>query len=386
MDSISIHALTMPKWGLAMNEARIVAWLVEEGSRIGPGTEVVDIETDKIASGLEPLQEGILRRKVAAVGETIPVGGLIAVIADTSVPESDVDSFVEEFRSHFVIRPTDGDAGGPAPQVIETPACRLRYLKQGEGNVPALLLHGFGGDLNSWLLNHEALASGREVYALDFPGHGGSGRPGDFSSISEFKGIVSAFLDALGIPRVHLVGHSMGGAIALDFAGTFPERVASLTLIATAGLGEEIDGQYINGFISATRRKDLKPVLEKLFAEPSLAGKQLIDDVLKFKRMDGVEDSLRAIANGFCPGGKQALVLRDTLNQLPMPVMVISGSEDRIIPPDHLGGLPPRVTAHTIPGSGHMVHMEAAPKVNRLIESFWESVGVNSPALSATRQ
>ena len=65
------------------------------------------------------------------------------------------------------------------------------------------------------------------------------------------------FLDSLGLQKVHLVGHSMGGAIAIKFALAHPDRVSSLVLIASAGLGPEIDIEYINGFISATTTKKI---------------------------------------------------------------------------------------------------------------------------------
>ena len=85
----------------------------------------------------------------------------------------------------------------------------LRFLAQGEGGEPLVLLHGFGGDLNNWLFNAEPLSAGRAVYALDFPGHGGS--------VKEARDLLDAlrsFLDSQGIERAHLAGHSMGGLVA----------------------------------------------------------------------------------------------------------------------------------------------------------------------------
>ncbi len=363
--------MTMPKWGLAMTEGRIAAWLVEEGAEVGPGVEVVDIETDKITSGLEPSVNGVLRRRVARPNETVPVGGLVAVIAGASVPDPEIDSFVADFQSAFVPAAAIEDSAGPAPETVQVNGVRLRYLKRNEGGVPGLLLHGFGGDLNNWLFNHEALASNRAVYALDLPGHGGSEKLPQHHSLQDFADTVAAFLDAAGFERVHLAGHSIGGAIALRTAAAHPDRVASLTLIAPAGLGKEIDAEYIEGFIAANRRKDIKPILDRLFADPSLAGRQLVDDVLKYKRMDGVVSNLRDIAGTFCLHGEQAESVRDLLARIAAPVMVIWGRDDRIIPCAHAVGLPAGVITHILPGSGHMVQMEAASKVNRLLESFW---------------
>ena len=372
MDSARIHALTMPKWGLAMTEGRIAAWLVEEGAEVGPGLEVVDIETDKITSGLEPSESGVLRRRIAEADETVPVGGLVAVIAAASVRDDEIDSFVADFRARFVPAAVAEETAGSAPETIEANGFTLRYLRLGGPSaVPAVLLHGFGGDLNNWLFNHEALASTRAVYALDLPGHGGSSRIREFQGLSDFVRAVDAFVEIKGLNRAHFVGHSLGGAIAIKLAGQYPERVASLTLIASAGLGKEIDGDYIEGFITGSRRKDIKPVLDKLFADPSLVSRRLVDDVLKYKRLDGVAENLRAVAGRFCPSGHQAELLRDLLASIPVRTMAIWGNEDRIIPAAHAEGLTAGVETHRIPAAGHMVQMEAASNVNHLIESFW---------------
>ena len=75
----AIHALTMPKWGLSMKEGRIVAWLADEGTEVSAGSEVVEIETDKILGSLETPASGILRRKVARVEDVVAVAGLLGV-------------------------------------------------------------------------------------------------------------------------------------------------------------------------------------------------------------------------------------------------------------------------------------------------------------------
>jgi pyruvate dehydrogenase E2 component (dihydrolipoamide acetyltransferase) len=374
MENLPIHALTMPKWGLSMKKGHIAAWLVDEGCEVGPGVEVVDIETEKVTSGLEPAQAGILRRKVVGAGAEIPVGGLIGIVADRSVTDTEIESFVAEFCSHSAAILSSDEAAGPVPQQLQVNGLTLRYLVHGEGGQPAILLHGFGGDLNNWLFNHEAVAADRTVYAIDLPGHGKSSRLSDFRDFSAFANAVAAFMDSRSITRAHVGGHSMGGAIALQLALSHPGRVRSLTLLASAGLGTEIDGEYIEGFISANRRKEIKPFLDRLFADPSLVSKQLVDDILKFKRMDGTGRYLRLMADCFWTGGKQSFVLRDCLATLPMPLLAVWGCDDRIIPATHARGLPSNVETHLIPEAGHMVQMEAAPKLNRLLQSFWSRV------------
>jgi pimeloyl-ACP methyl ester carboxylesterase len=113
---------------------------------------------------------------------------------------------------------------------------------------------------------HEPLSGKREVYALDLPGHGESSKQLERGDVREFAEIVAAFMAAVQIPKAHLIGHSLGGAIAATTAISHPERVASLTLIASAGLGDGINAEYIEGFVEAKTRNELKPHLRQLFA------------------------------------------------------------------------------------------------------------------------
>jgi len=364
-----IFKLTMPKWGLSMTEGRVVSWLVEEGARIEPGMEVCDVETDKIANAIESNLSGTLRRKVAQEGDVVSVSGLLGVVADASVSDAEIDAFVQDFQAAFV-PPSAEDESGPVPQKIEVAGRTLRYLKRGEGGVPVLLLHGFGGDLNNWLFNHEALSGTREVYALDLPGHGESSKQIERGDIGELADAVVAFMDAVGIPKAHLVGHSLGGAVAVSVASAEPERVASLTLIASAGLGQEINADYIEGFVAARTRNELKPYLQQLFADSDLVTRQLIDDVLKYKRLDGVDEALRKIADTAFAGGKQASLVRNELAEVPVPILVVWGSADRIIEASHARDLPGNARVQIFPDRGHMVQMEAAAEVNRMLDEF----------------
>ena len=92
-----IKAVTLPKWGLEMTEGTVAAWHVEEGAAVATGADLVDIETDKIVNTLESEVDGLLWH-AAPVGETHPVGALIAVIADPAVSPAEIDAFVAGFR------------------------------------------------------------------------------------------------------------------------------------------------------------------------------------------------------------------------------------------------------------------------------------------------
>ena len=367
-----IVKLGMPKWGLSMTEGTVVQWLVEEGTELDNGDEVVEVESEKINNAVETPSAGVLRRQVVKEGDVLPVGGLLGVIADATVPDSQIDSFVEEFQTNFV--PEEAEAGGPQPETVEVGFRILQYLKLGEGEgPPVLLLHGFGGDINIWVFNQEALAeAGRTVYALDLPGHGQSSKDVGEGNLGSFVDVVAGFMDGMDIEKAHFVGHSMGGAIAGSFALTHPTRVASMTLIDSAGLGEEINADYIEGFIAANRRREMKTTLSLLFANPDLVRRNLVNDELRFKRMDGVDEALRATADKVFPEGKQADL--PDLSGLDTPILAIWGQVDQICPVSHSENLPDGARVEILEDTGHLPQMEAAGQVNRLIGEFLDGL------------
>jgi pyruvate dehydrogenase E2 component (dihydrolipoamide acetyltransferase) len=232
-----------------------------------------------------------------------------------------------------------------------------------------VLIHGFGADLNTWMFNQPTLAERHRAIAVDLPGHGGSAKAlAGAASGEAFATIVDRLLAALEIDRVHLVGHSMGGAIARHFAMKNPVRVASLTLVASAGLGPEINAAFIDGFVKMERRRDAQEVLRLLVHDPDLVSRAMVEDVLRYKRLDGVATTLTEIAGEWFPNGRQRQA--SELAGLSMPVQIIWGREDRIIPVVHAEALIGKLPVHILDGIGHLPHMEKSAEVNRLIARF----------------
>ena len=366
----SIQAITMPKWGLAMEEGKVSAWMTEEGADIRGGEEILEIETTKITNVFESPVEGVLRRRVVAAGETVPVGALLGVAAAADTPDAEIEAFIADFQANFVVEASEA-ADAPEAEMISAAGRQLSHLVMGpEEGSPIVLLHGFGGDLNGWLFNQPVLAEHHRVFALDLPGHGRADKDTAGLDVHSLAELIAAYLEAAGSGPAHVVGHSLGGAVALKLALERPQLVKRLTLLAPAGLGDDVNLDYVQGFTEAERRKEIKNLLQQLFADPDLVSRDMVSEVQKYKRLDGVTAALRTLSETVFPGGKQALVMKDRLAELAMPVQVIWGDRDAIVPPAHGEGLPDTVTLHRIGDCGHMPHMEAAGEVNRLILDF----------------
>lgn len=293
---------------------------------------------------------------------------------EPSVPEAEIAAFVAGFKTQAS---ADGSgASGPAARLVEAGDARINVLSLGEGpGLPLVLVHGFGGDLDSWLFNQAALAAGRTTHAIDLPSHGASPIADMAGGVPSLAKTIIATLDALGLAKVHLVGHSLGGAIAIWLGKSEPGRIASLTLIAPGGIGSEICTAFLEGFAKADKRKEMKEALGLLFADAGAVSRDMVENALKYKRLDGASAALTALLATMLKEGRQRSGLREILPALQPPTQIIWGTKDHIIPVEQAKGLPPTIAVHLLEGIGHMPQMEAANEVNRLIREHAERNG-----------
>ncbi len=361
----SLTAVTMPKWGLTMTEGKVVRWAHAAGESLAAGDELLEIETTKVANVVEAEGDATVLRIVATEGTTLPIGALLAVMGPADTPAAEVDAFVAGFKAPEPAEIAGAEADTPSPQMLDAGGRQLQYLEMGEGE-PLVLVHGFGGDLNNWMFVQPTLAEKYRTIALDLPGHGSSAKTVGAGDADALAGAVEAALDALGIKAARLAGHSMGGAIAALVATRRPGLVSALTLIAPAGLGPEINGAFISGFVRMQRRKDAQETLALLVHDPALVSRRMIEDVLRYKRLDGVDAALQTIARAWFDGDRQRVGIRDQLASLRIPVQIIWGKDDRIIPASHAQGMS---DVHVLDAAGHLPHLEKAGDVLRLMKA-----------------
>lgn len=239
----------------------------------------------------------------------------------------------------------------------------------GEGQ-DVVLIHGFGSDRLSWLGNSPALMPLAKIHALDLPGHGDSSLNLGNGSLDAIADEVEVTLEAQGIAKAHIVAHSLGGGIALLIAARKPERIASLALIAPAGLGVQVDAAFLKAYPEATDAETALALLQRLVTRPILINKMTVQRVLSQLGREGAREALRTIGSALANHEDTLRTAAATVAENGIPRMVIWGAQDAINPLSNsrletFGG-----THHIIADAGHLPHIESAKAANAHLTDF----------------
>lgn len=248
----------------------------------------------------------------------------------------------------------------------------VRQSGAGDGP-PVVLVHGFGGSLTNWQLTQQVLAANHRVIAFDLPGHGQSSPLSQRPTLAHLASMTRQVMAGLGVRKAHLVGHSLGGGIALSLVGMAPQQVASLSLLAPAGLGEDVNEAFITSFVEADTVADMAAAMAMAVYDPRLMSRKVAEFLVEARAAPGAREALRAIAATCFPNGRQASNLRPVLHDLPCPAQIIWGEEDRVLPVQQVRGVGTQVSCQCLPRTGHLPHIEQAGVVNTALKNFIRS-------------
>ncbi len=239
--------------------------------------------------------------------------------------------------------------------------------EQGDGDAVIVLLHGFVGSHASWAKIQGELANGARTIAFDLPGFGESL---GYENAGPAKVAAKAVLGELNKRKtsgVHLVGHSMGGAVAALAALAAPTDIASLTLLAPGGFGTEINYRLLQHFAATTEPDAMRLILENMYGWNNPVAQATVDDLVAMRERSGQTDMLVKIGSYLARDGKQGVIPRAQLATLDMPVKVIWGTQDRVLPTRQAHRLPGCFAAHIFEDTGHMLPDEIPDAVCQLV-------------------
>jgi 3-oxoadipate enol-lactonase len=259
------------------------------------------------------------------------------------------------------------------------------HIERGAG--PAVVfLHGIGGDAKSWRPELEALAGNYRAIAWDMPGYGGSPALTEMN-FPALANALESLLDSLEIERAHLIGHSIGGMVAQEFAAASPERVASVVLYATSPAFGRPDGDWQREFLKA-RLAPLDAGGTMADLAPGIVRGLIGDD----PDPDGVARATAAMSRvpeTAYRAAMQCLVTfdrRDALPDLAVPVLVLAGAQDDNAPArmmERMAKQIPGARFEIIAGAGHLAHFEKPAAFRAAIAEFLDSVTVAREAGAA---
>jgi pimeloyl-ACP methyl ester carboxylesterase len=277
----------------------------------------------------------------------------------------------------------------PAFITVDSRRVRIR-ITGGLDNPPVLLLHGIGRSLEDWAPQHPRLSAAYRAISLDIPGFGFSSRPAQPITLPVLTRAVAESLDSIGEHRpLHVMGNSLGGALALQLLALQPERVASLVLVNSAAFGAEVTALLrllsipVLGRLATPRTTRAAAHLTErlIFADRALASKERIDHALAIAAQPGsgaaMYETVRALVTprGIRSSWRAELLRAATQHR--RPTLLVWGDRDRILPVRHLETAKaylPHAQTHLFSGTGHMPQIERSSDFAELVLAFLADV------------
>ncbi|WP_225937955.1 alpha/beta fold hydrolase [Myxococcus sp. RHSTA-1-4] len=252
--------------------------------------------------------------------------------------------------------------------MVKGPAGALHVDDGGKGGLPVVFVHSSCGNTTHWAAQFVHLRRSRRAVALDLRGHGKSAPPADGDiSVEDFARDIEAVVDALGLQRFVLVGHSMGGAVCAAYAGLHPDRVAGLFLLDPASDGRSIPAEQAAGFMQVLATDAWSAVIEEYWT-PMLAPSRP-------EVRERVLSQMRATSQAGARAGLGALLTFDpvaALRRYPGPrLSVITAFNEE---PGSYQRLVPELPFRKVEGTGHWVQLDAPDTVNALLDGFLASI------------
>jgi pimeloyl-ACP methyl ester carboxylesterase len=273
----------------------------------------------------------------------------------------------------------------PQDRYVQLGQINTRYWAEGDRGSAVLLLHGVGSFIERWLPSFDTLATQHRVYALDSLGHGRTDKPLSASYNWENGAqFVKDFMTTLKIERVSLVGHSMGGGIALHFALKFAAAVEKLVLVSCAGLGKETPPAFrlasapvLGEILTRPSRERSARDLKSLVYDQAVLTDESVEVQYQMAALPGAQQVLlKMLRWAFSPFGTHKRYCDSILRGLASirnPSLIIWGRQDRYISVSHAQvaarGLP-NASVQILDNCGHLPMLEKTQHFNALLLDF----------------
>ena len=247
--------------------------------------------------------------------------------------------------------------GGAREEIIDASGLPMHFYYSGHRGTPIVLVHGLGSSAETWAPLMRLLSKEFLVYAPDMPGFGRTPMAPEGVNIQTHVLYLHSFLNALGYPRVTLVGNSLGGWIITRFAAAYPERVDHLYLLNSAGLRrEEMNSPYAVDRASA--RRSIEYITGRSWPVPGF----ILDSI--------VDNSQKPAYAGFIHGYDPAEELDSVLAQIQVPTTIIWGEQDGLFPVSIAHEFHAAISGAELillPKAAHMPQTQASAKVAQII-------------------